>query len=241
MLGPGALPVLAGAAIFVWSWDGFMRMAIMASEVKEPRRTIPFAIIGGIAIAAVVFLAVSAAALGVLGAKEMSGRGTSDTPLIVAGTRAIGAWGLWIILAAAWLDTLTEAWGDLLTVTRVVLAMGKERELPAWLGVVHARFRSPHHAVIAIGIACTALVLFLDLRPVLAVANFFTLVWYGIVVSNSLMLPKGQRLVWRAVSWLGLAGCVALLASLPAWALLTGVATLAAVTGIRGIVRLRAS
>ena len=241
VLGPGALPVLAGAAIFVWSWDGFMRMAIMASEVKEPRRTIPFAIIGGIAIAAVVFLAVSAAALGVLGAKEMSGRGTSDTPLIVAGTRAIGAWGLWIILAAAWLDTLTEAWGDLLTVTRVVLAMGKERELPAWLGVVHSRFRSPHHAVIAIGIACTALVLFLDLRPVLAVANFFTLVWYGIVVSNSLMLPKGQRLVWRAVSWLGLAGCVALLASLPAWALLTGVATLAAVTGIRGIVRLRAS
>src|SRR5207302_227088 len=83
-----------------------------------------------------VFVAVSGAALGVVGAKEMSGRGTSDTPLIVAGVRAMGSWGLWVILAAAWLDTLTEAWGDLLTVTRVALAMGKERELPAWLGVV---------------------------------------------------------------------------------------------------------
>src|SRR5437899_2017859 len=66
LLGPGVLDVLAGAAIFFWSWDGFMRMAIMASEVKEPRRTIPFAVIGGIVIAAVVFLAVGAATLGVL-------------------------------------------------------------------------------------------------------------------------------------------------------------------------------
>src|SRR6266536_5203995 len=103
-------------------------MAIMASEVKEPERNIPFAIVGGIAISAVVFLAVAAAALGVLGATEMTGRGTSNTPLVIAGTRAMGAWGLWVILAAAWLDTLTEAWGDLLTVTRVVLAMGKARE-----------------------------------------------------------------------------------------------------------------
>jgi len=58
---------------------------------------------------------------------------------------------------------------------------------------------------------------------VLAVANVFTLVWYSIVLLDALMLPKGQRLVWPVVSWLGLAGCLALFASLPAWALVTGV------------------
>src|SRR5438552_4476179 len=83
-LGPGVLPVLAGAAIFVWSWDGFMRMAIMAAEAKEPRRSLPFAIVGGIAIAADVFLAVAGAALGVVGAPEMR-RATSDVPLLIAG------------------------------------------------------------------------------------------------------------------------------------------------------------
>src|SRR5947209_20580723 len=60
--GTGFAGVLAGAAIFLWSWDGFMRMAIMASEVKEPRRSIPFAVVGGIVFAAVVFLVVPAAA-----------------------------------------------------------------------------------------------------------------------------------------------------------------------------------
>src|SRR5437867_6602665 len=122
LLGPGVLDVLAGAAIFFWSWDGFMRMAIMASEVKEPRRTIPFAVIGGIVIAAIVFLAVGASTLGVLGADTIRNGGTrNDTLLVTAGVRAIGRGGVWVVLAAAWLDTLTEAHGDMLTATRVAL------------------------------------------------------------------------------------------------------------------------
>ena len=234
LLGPGVLDVLGGAAIFFWSWDGFMRMAIMASEVKEPRRTIPFAVIGGIVIAAIVFLAVGAATLGVLGADAIRVGGTrNDTLLLTAGAKAIGRWGVWVVLAAAWLDTLTEAHGDMLTATRVALAMGKEHELPAWLGAIHARSRSPRHAVIALGLVCSAAALFLDLRPVLAVANVFTLVWYSIVLLDALMLPKGQRLVWPVVSWLGLAGCLALFASLPAWALVTGGGVLAVCTGVR--------
>src|SRR5258707_6418622 len=56
----GVFGVLAGAAIFFLNWDGFLRMAIMASEVKEPRRTIPFAIVGGIAFSAVVLFVVPA-------------------------------------------------------------------------------------------------------------------------------------------------------------------------------------
>src|SRR5437773_2013953 len=34
----GLTGTLAGAAIFFWSWDGFVRPAIMASEIKDPRR-----------------------------------------------------------------------------------------------------------------------------------------------------------------------------------------------------------
>src|SRR5437762_9125937 len=106
------------------------------------------------------------------------GEAPSDTPLVTAAMQAIGRWGVWIVLATAWLDTLTEAHGDLMVVARVALAMGKEHELPAWIGAVHKRFRSPHHAVLALGILCSLLALFLDLRPMLEVANVFTLVWY---------------------------------------------------------------
>ena len=160
----------------------------------------------------------------------------NDTPLLTAGTMVMVRWGFWVVLAAAWLDTITEAWGDLLVVTRVALAMGKEHELPAWFGVIHPRFSSPHHAVFALGAVCSVLALFLDLRPVLAVANVFTLTWYSIVLFDALMLPKQQRLVWPVVSWFGLAGCLALFASLPVWSLVTGSGVLALLVGIRWLV-----
>ena len=233
----GVFGVLAGAAIFFWSWDGFLRMAIMASEVKEPRRTIPFAVVGAIAFSAVVFLVVPAVALGVLGAEGMrGGAAPGDTPLLAAALRAIGRWGVWVVLATAWLDTLTEAAGDLMVVARVALAMGKEQELPTWLGALHPRFGSPHNAVIALGLVCAALALFLNLRPVLEAANVFTLVWYSVVHFDALKLPKEKRMVWPVVSWVGLAGCLALFASLPVWALATGGGTLALLVAIRWLV-----
>lgn len=236
-LGNGIPGILAGAAIFFWSWDGFMRMAIMAEEVKEPERTIPFAIVGGIAIAAVVFLIVAAATLGVLGPGGFRpGDAPSDTPLLISATRTAAPWGIWVVLAAAWLDTLTEAQGDMLVVTRVALAMGQEHELPAWLGAVHKRFKSPHHAVLAIGLLCAVLVLLVNLRQVLEIANVFTIVWYSIVHWDSLQLPSDKRLVPPIVSWVGMAGCLALLVSLPVWAIAAAGAILALAFGLRWIV-----
>src|SRR5439155_5491814 len=148
--------------------------------------TIPFASVGRIAFAAVVFFVIRAVALGVLGGAMTRERSPNDTQLITAGVLTMGRFGLWIVLAAAWLDTLTEAHGDLMVVVRVAHAMGEERELPRWIGTLHRRFKSPHHAVIAIGATCMLLALVVDLRRVLELANVFTLVWYGIVNVDAL-------------------------------------------------------
>src|SRR3989442_14432554 len=112
----GPFGVVAGSAIFFWTWDGFMRTAIMAGEIKNPRRTIPVAIVGGIAVAAVVFLAVAATTLGVLGSQSM---GTDDVPLFRAAIQAVGTWGGLVILAAAWTACLSELICELLTPSRV--------------------------------------------------------------------------------------------------------------------------
>src|SRR5439155_1498643 len=109
----GVLGVLAGAAIFFWSWDGFMRTAIMASEIKDPRRTIPLSIVGGVAIAAAVFLPVAAITLGVLGADEL---GRDDTPLLSAAKGATD-WLFWPVLAAAVVAALLTAAAALAALT----------------------------------------------------------------------------------------------------------------------------
>ncbi len=230
VLGSGVVGVLAGAAIFFWSWDGFMRTAIIASEIDNPRQTIPFAIVVGILIAAVVFLAVGTATLGVLGAQKASG---DEVPLFTAAAKAIGKWGSWVVLSAAWVTTLSENAGDLLSASRVALAMGKVHQLPAWFGAVHPRFRTPHRALVAFGLLCAVVALLFNLRPLLSLGSLFILVWYVITQFSALKLHKQNRFASPSFTWLGLVGCLALFVSLPLRALLIGSSALAMLTGIR--------
>ena len=229
----GPLGLLAGAAIFFWSWDGFMRAAIMASEVKDPRRAIPFGIVGGVAIAAVVFLTVGAITLGVLGANAV---GAEDTPLLAAGKKAAD-WAFWVVLAAAIVATLVDMLGVLLTGSRVVLAMAKAHEVPEWFTRVHERLGTPVRSVVALGIASAALVLVFDLRPLIEVASAFMLVWYLVTHYAALALPKEKRITSLLFSWYGIVGCVGLLVALPPPALAVAGAAFVALLGARWVIR----
>src|SRR5207302_10625221 len=97
--GNGLAGVMGGAAAFFFTWDGFIRPAIMAGEVKEPKRSIPFAVVVGLSAAAVVFVGTAAVTLGVLGAQSAA---AEELPILAAAAKAIGRWGVWIVLIAAW-------------------------------------------------------------------------------------------------------------------------------------------
>ncbi len=226
----GLAGLLAGAAIFFWTWDGFLRTAIMAGEVRDPKRTIPIAVIGGIGIAAVVFLIVGAVTLGVLGPVSI---GADNVPLYRAGLRAAGVVGSEVVLLTAWTASVTELIGDLLAASRVAYAMGEARELPHWLGRVHAGRAVPRNAVFTLGLVVVGLVLFFDLRSLLAIASVFTLVWYLITHFSATRLRKDQRIASPIFTWLGVAGCILLLVSLPGMAIVIASAVLFLATIIR--------
>src|SRR5205814_978530 len=199
---------------FFWTWDGFQRTAIMVEEVKEPRRTIPFAIVGGISLAAMVYLIVATTTLGVLGPEAM---GKSDTPVIQAATRVMSSWGGWVILASACITTMSEMMGDLMSTSRVALVMGEEKELPRWLGSIQSRFKSPDHALLVISLIAIALCISFNLRPLMGFTSACTLVWYGATHWSAIKIKTEHRLIAPWVSWAGLAGCVGLAVWLPVW------------------------
>src|SRR5207249_3932740 len=118
------------------SWDGFQRTAIMADQMKEPKRTIPFAIVGGISIAAFIYLIVAGTTLGVLGKEQMA---QTDAPVFLAASTAIITFGGWLILISAWMTSFSEMLGDLLPTSKVAHAMSSEKELPRWLSKLNQK------------------------------------------------------------------------------------------------------
>jgi basic amino acid/polyamine antiporter, APA family len=210
---------VAGAALFFFSFEGFQRSAVIAGEVKEPRRTLPFAIVTGFSIGFVVFLLVAAATLGVLGADELArigeARQEQNVPVFVAAGQAIGRWGSVLVIAAAVVATFAVLMGGVLASSRVGLAMAKSGEVPQWFSAIHDAHKVPHRAVLTMGLLVATLTLLFDLRPLLETSNAFALVWFGITNLATLRLREEQRFYWRSLSWLGLVGCLVFLVTLP--------------------------
>jgi hypothetical protein len=225
--------VLSGAAAFFWSWDGFQRIAIMASEIKDPRKTIPLAIIGGILIAAVIYFIVVDTTLGVLGPDAM---GKSDTPLFLGATKSIAGWRIWTILLSAWILAFSDILGDLMSTSKVGHSMGQEHELPHWFGTVHKRLKSPQYVILLLTIVGLALVNLVPLRQLVPVASTCTLIWYAITHLAALKLNKEKRFAWPIISLLGIVACIVLLLSLPLWSVAGAIVLLVILIGIRFLI-----
>ena len=81
----------------LWAYDGWSDVSQMAGEVKNPQRSLPLALIGGVVIVGVLYMLTNAAIQYVLPAASiaMADRPTVDAMRIVAGNWGAGAGDDW--------------------------------------------------------------------------------------------------------------------------------------------------
>lgn len=230
----GYTGILESAAILFFAYTGYARIATLGEEVRDPRRTIPRAVLITIGSAIVLYFAVAVVAVGVAGAPALA---ATAAPLQVA---AQAAGRPWLAIAVS-LGGLTAMLGvilsQLLGLSRMVFAMARRGDLPAPFRHVHARHGTPDRAVLAVGGIAGVVAATGTLATVAAAASFTILVYYAITNLAALRLPPGAQLYPRAVPLFGLTACVILALSLPATTMITGVAILALGIALRALWR----
>lgn len=221
---PGRLGVIEGAGLLFFAFAGYARIATLGEEVVEPERTIPRAIPLAFAITLAVYALVIASALVALGPEGMAESAAPLADVMDAGALS----GLTPLLrAGAALASLSVLLSLLAGVSRTAFAMARERDLPDWVGAVHRRYETPHHAEIAIGVVVAALAATLDLRDAIGFSAFAVLLYYALANASAWTLHERERRWPRWIAVAGLAGCVALAFTLPLSATLPGVALFA--------------
>jgi APA family basic amino acid/polyamine antiporter len=218
----GPLDVLQAAGLLFFAFAGYARIATLGEEVREPRRTIPRAILAALACALALYLAVGLTLLNTLGPQRLS---TSTAPLADA-LRDVGQPTILVTVAAA-----AASLGALLAliagVGRTTLAMAREHDLPHWLAAVHPRFAVPHRAELVVGALVCGLVLVADLRAVIGFSSFGVLVYYAVANLAAATQTGADRRWPRALNVIGLGCCVLLAATLPVGSVLVGLAVFA--------------
>lgn len=227
--------VLQSAGLLFFAFAGYARVATMGEEVKDPRRTIPRAILTALALTLLVYAAIAVTALLVVGPERLAG---SKAPLVDVVTLAGWGWAT----SAVRIGAAAAALGALLAlvagVGRTTLAMARNRDLPGGLAAVHPRYRVPHRAELALAAVVVVLVLTVDLRGAIGFSSFGVLLYYFIANVAALTQERAQRRYPRAVQVVGALGCLVLVATLPLPSITVGIAVLAVGIAYR-VVRLR--
>ena len=216
--------ILQSAGFLFFAFAGYARIATLGEEVKNPRKTIPRAIPIALGITLLVYAAVALAALLAVGPRALA---RSTAPLTTAVQAGSLEWLAPAVRIGATVATLGVLLSLLAGVSRTTFAMAANRDLPVWLGAVHARHRVPYRAEMTIGAVVVVVALFADLRGAIGFSSFAVLTYYAIANAAAWTLSPEERRRPRAIAAVGLFGCVALGASLPLSSIAGGCGVLA--------------
>ena len=151
----------------LWAYHGWMNIAPVAEEVRNPGRNLPLALIAGVGIVIVLYLSANLSYSLILSRSDLM---KLDDPPVVTGfsQRLLGSTGTAVASAIVMCSVFGALNGNLLVGPRLLYAMGEDRLAPAALGRAHPRFRTPVLAILILALWSCLMVL--------AVAVLLTLV-----------------------------------------------------------------
>ncbi len=173
------------ALVFVlWTYGGWTEATYVADEVRNPTRNVPLAVVGGVVITTVLYVAVNAIYLRYVPIQEMP-----HTPLVASAMMrtAIGQAGAifigWMVACSAF-GALN---GYILTGARILYAIGQDHPVFAKLGAVSPRFHTPVGALwlnagLAISLIFTKTFEQIMTYSTVVMSVFFTMAVFGVMV-----------------------------------------------------------
>lgn len=218
------LGILQSAGFMFFAFAGYARIATLGEEVRLPETTIPRAIPLALASVLAVYAIVAVTILAVVPTAQIA---DSVAPLrLVVDAGRIRGVSVVVDLGAG-----IAALGVLLNlipgVSRTVLAMARRRELPTWFDRIDPERSLPLRAELTIAAIVIGLVVMVEVRNAIGISGVAVLTYYAITNASALTLQPEQRRWPRSVAAIGLAGCLTLIVTLPADAVITGVLALA--------------
>lgn len=183
----GAGSLTAALAAVLFSFGGWQNLTYVATEVKEPRRNLPLALLIGVLGVTVLYLCANYAFLSLLPLETIrTTHGFASEAMRVA----FGPAGDSLFAAAICCSTLGITNVLLLATPRVYYAMARDGVFFKKAGRLHPRFRTPLLAILVQGIWPSALVLIGNVGSLLNYVVFADWIFFGLTGFSLLLLRR---------------------------------------------------
>jgi len=151
---PLATPAVGGVGawldallLLLFSYGGYESALIPMGEARNPRRDAPFALFAALIIVSVLYTLLQLIVTAVLPDAAHSQRPLADLARILMGPP-----GAALISVGALVSVYGYLSANMLTVPRATFALAERGDFPAWLALVHPRFRTPYVSILLIAL-----------------------------------------------------------------------------------------
>jgi APA family basic amino acid/polyamine antiporter len=181
----GGFLLAVGAGLF--AFGGWHMVTYSAGETEDARRTIPRALLLGTLTVTVAYMALNSAYLAVLPVDRVlaSPRVAADAAEAAGGSTAAT-----LVAALVVVSAFGAINGIVLAGPRVYLAMARDGLAFRWMGAVHPRFRTPHHAIAAQAIWSSLLVATGTYRGLFTRVVYTEWIFFGALAVGLLMARR---------------------------------------------------
>ena len=192
-----AIPGMFAAIPFaIWFFLAIEGVAMAAEEVKNPRRSVPIAYIGGIATLVILAIGVMVFAGGT---GDWTKLANINDPLPQAMKSVVGTNSNWLHMLV-WLGLfglIASFHGIILGYSRQIFALARDAYLPGYFAKIHPRFKTPHRAILAGGVIGIAAIYSDELITIggqTLTANIVTLSVFGAITMYIISMMSLFRL-----------------------------------------------
>lgn len=176
----GWLGVTGAAALVFFSYVGFEDLVKMAEETKEPRKTLPKALMISAVAVLLIYLAVAVSAVSVLDWNRLSRAGG---PLSAVIETKLGRWGAFSLAVVALFATSKTILSNILGTSRLLFDIARDSDA-TWLRRltwIPEKLGTPVWAIVLVVSLAIAFSLIGDLGTVASISNSFVMTVFTLV------------------------------------------------------------
>jgi len=176
---------IAALVAALWAYDGWNNVSMVASEIRDPQRNLPRALVWGTAAVIAIYLLANAAYFRVLSASEVAASMRVASEMM---RRIFGAPGAGAVSIAAMISIFAALNGSILSGARVPYAAARGGYFFAAFGRIQPVFRTPGVSILALCSWASILTLSGKYDDLFNLVIFVSWILYGMTAASVIVL-----------------------------------------------------
>ncbi len=213
--------IMRAASIVFFAYIGFEAVSTAGQEAKDPKRDMPFGIIGSLIVCTVIYMLVAAIMTLLVPYAQLNV--PDPVAVVVDNFGPTWSWLAKIIKVGAIIGLTSVVLVLMYAQTRIFYTMARDGLLPKVFATVHPRFKTPYINTILVGIITAIAAGFFDINVLGDMTSVGTLAAFAIVCLSVIYLrrsapelPRGFKVpLYPVLPVLGILSCLYLITTVP--------------------------